>query len=103
VTTTAEKIAVMQAFEDGEAIERLDCGKWSPFNYEPSWNWYKYSYRIKPQPKIIYVNEYSGILNAFLSYSSAVSCSDSCTDSVGHRYIELTPELEKLAKERGLL
>ena len=52
MTTLAEKIAVMQAFERGEKIEcaEIGCG-WSSSNI-PIWDWEGFEYRIaKPEPK----------------------------------------------------
>jgi len=49
--TTAGKIAVMQAFEDGKTIDsiKLDIeNKWKVTTY-PTWSWHTYDYRIKPQ------------------------------------------------------
>ena len=48
--TTLEKIAVMQAFEDGKTIEYniKDRGiGWAKSSY-PLWNWGESDYRIKP-------------------------------------------------------
>lgn len=52
-STTAGKIAVMQAFEGGKQIEFNDsdgCG-WCEMlsNEEPAWHWVACRYRIKPQ------------------------------------------------------
>jgi hypothetical protein len=67
VKTTAEKIAVMQAFEDGKEIQFrnnsrpdswIDCPN-------PAWNWEMTDYRVKPEPRVIWVNEYSDGLNTW--------------------------------------
>ena len=54
--STEDKIAVMQAFEDGKPIEcipRKGC-KWVSINDcippEPIWDWESCNYRIKPAP-----------------------------------------------------
>lgn len=48
MTTTKEKIKVMQAYEDGRAIEvSSGCGWHEKQN--PSWNWEYCDYRIKPE------------------------------------------------------
>ena len=58
-TTTKEKIAIMQASEDGEIID--SCGKeeidpeWI-YCSDPCWNWYKYEYRVRPEPRVFWVN-----------------------------------------------
>lgn len=50
--TTAEKIAVMQAHEDGKDIEwKLYVDeRWDPAP-EPCWNWLEYDYRVKREPQ----------------------------------------------------
>lgn len=58
-----EKIEVMQAAADGKKIEirekRQGC-QWTTYNGEPSWNWYDYEYRVKPESRVYYVNNYEG-------------------------------------------
>lgn len=51
MSTTAEKIEVMQAFERGEAIECSQGFGWEgPVTY-PIWDWSRIDYRLKPIPK----------------------------------------------------
>lgn len=51
---TAECIKVMQAFTNGEIIEEkrfsFDTTEWVE-SIDPSWQWYKFDYRIKPRYK----------------------------------------------------
>lgn len=49
--TTAEKIAVMQAFERGEKIESANIGikHFEPIVGNPLWNWYAMDYRVAPK------------------------------------------------------
>lgn len=50
--TTAEKIAVMQAFLDGKKIEvSVYPGCWGEWTHyvEPIWNWEENNYRIKEE------------------------------------------------------
>ena len=51
---TAECIKVMQAYTNGEIIEEkrfsFDSTEWVE-SIDPSWQWYKFDYRIKPRPK----------------------------------------------------
>lgn len=51
---TQEKIAVMQAYLDGKAIQFFEeCdGKWYHITSAPSWNWSLVTYRIAP-PKLV--------------------------------------------------
>ncbi|XTQ92595.1 hypothetical protein ACQR5W_11790 [Xanthomonas sacchari] len=63
--TTAEMIAVMQAFERGEEIEvrSIPNGGWISLpRPTPLWdNSGLFDYRIKPrEPRVIWVNEYTG-------------------------------------------
>lgn len=55
MTTLAEKIAVMQAFERGEAIQCQHMRQ-GPHEWEdallPSWNWDSYRYRIRPKAQL---------------------------------------------------
>lgn len=64
MTTTAEKIKIMQAFLDGGILECLNikdkCPTWKAFlsGWEPMWNWSEFDYRI--QPKQYWINIYKG-------------------------------------------
>ena len=57
MSTIAEKIAVMQAFERGEKVEVFYAAMsgrdlWIPLS-APRWNWEETKYRItKPEPKL---------------------------------------------------
>lgn len=57
-----EKIEVMQAFVAGQPIEARALG--SPvvwYNCEtPNWNWLDSDYRVKPQPRRVWVNYWPG-------------------------------------------
>lgn len=59
--TTKEKIAVMQAFVDGKPCEYRKCGTnpWLPLltesDYEACWDWYGCEFRIKPEPREVWV------------------------------------------------
>lgn len=62
--TTKEKIEVMWAYDEGHKIQimryNLDREGWHD-TAEPLWNWLDHDYRIKPEPKVIWVNEYEGV------------------------------------------
>lgn len=51
MSNVADKIAVMQAFEDGVAVEMRgrSSGDWRQTNV-PIWNWASFDYRVAPQP-----------------------------------------------------
>lgn len=115
MTTTAEKIAVMQAFEEGKAIQYKPsmaadvAGNWAR-SLGPLWNWDRYSYRIKPQPKVIYVNELDTGWRTYtrkdLADEAFYAMRRGCHGPEERQsipFIELTPELEKLAKEANLI
>ena len=58
---TKEKIAVMQAYEDGATVQLLTYdSKWIDLLAPavPLWDWHNNSYRIKPEPKFVYINVY---------------------------------------------
>lgn len=59
---TRYAIAVMQAYVDGKEIEfrHLREGKFFELKdpSSPSWDFHTFEYRIKPSPKVIWVNEY---------------------------------------------
>jgi hypothetical protein len=58
MTTTRERIEVMQAFVDGKEIQVRERGvdEWESVS-GPSWNWYSNEYRIKPEPREIWIVE----------------------------------------------
>lgn len=63
MSTLQEKIAVMQAAERGEAIQ--SSGAFScqaPCDWEddntPNWDWDALEYRVKPEPRVLYANEF---------------------------------------------
>lgn len=49
--TTEEKIKIMQAYVDGKQIQATPkkCDRWAICVNEPTWDWYKYEYRIEPE------------------------------------------------------
>lgn len=49
--TTKEKIAVMQAYEDGKTIQFYSYGEWEDIDV-PAWNWASVDYRVKPESKL---------------------------------------------------
>jgi len=50
MTTTAEKIKVMQAFEDGAEIElAIGDSEWDPAG-TPEWDWIHFNYRVAEKP-----------------------------------------------------
>ena len=73
---TKEKIAVMQAFEDGKEIfERPLChgGEWESCEY-PIWDWSTRQYVAKEEPREIWVNVYDYGIHVYDSESGAKGC-----------------------------
>ena len=71
---TKDMIKIMQAYLDGESIERANNAtnyKWVPTNGTPAWEWHSFNYRIKPKPKELWVNEddFEGD-DVFIAYQS---------------------------------
>ncbi|NEM46183.1 MAG: hypothetical protein G3W66_19880 [Xanthomonas perforans] len=87
--TLVEMIAVMQAAERGELIEvaHQRRGDWVP-DSTPSWDWVCYDYRVKPQPKIIWVNEYSRDSVAHLTEDDAKAGVGSGVIRTAIKYVE---------------
>lgn len=114
MTTTAEKIEILKAYDEGKTLIATndvsylesDINKKTHGDYK--FNFYAESFRIKPQPKVIYVNEYEcgDPLACWGERAIRAIAKNKATGSplrAAIKYIELTPELEKLAKEGGLL
>lgn len=72
--TIQEKIDAMTAFRDGKEIEFriIDSGKWIE-SREPNWDFTSFEYRIKPEPRRIWINEYPDGLSAQLHPSQAAA------------------------------
>lgn len=91
-----EQIAVMQAFADGEEVQ-IDVGQheWRD-DPDPEWNWVRFNWRIKPQPKIIWVNEYrQGFSwNVHHTEERAIKCASKGIIRTAP-YIQLTDEIKE--------
>ncbi len=88
--TLAEMIAVMQAAERGEEIEsrsRLPDATWT-YNPFPSWQWETVEFRVKPQPKVIWVNEYVRHLYAYTTEAEAKENAGANTTRKLVKYVE---------------
>ena len=68
MTDIAHMIAVMQAAKEGKEIQFRDrCNRGTDDNWvdapSPIWNWATFDYRVKPEPRRVWVNQYpSGAL-----------------------------------------
>lgn len=72
-------VTVMQAFKEGKAIQYwARCNRSTDENWgdapNPIWNWASYDYRVKPEPRRVWVNMYgshSTVGYAFYSRQTA--------------------------------
>lgn len=78
LSSTAEKIKVMAAFEAGKRIEQrarlamgLDGQKYWYRNTRPIWDWCNYDYRVAREPREFWVNVYAGVYGASAFTSKA--------------------------------
>jgi hypothetical protein len=91
---TIAAIAVMQAFVDGKDIEarfRRD-DEWASCEW-PTWRFDLGQFRIKPEPRVIYVNEYDSDLSA-THHMSEPSARVNATSDRNHqvrKFIEVLP------------
>ena len=63
--TTAEKIAVMQAYERGETIEQKFLTNDKSLylkGYPPTWDWEHWDYRIAHKPRELIVKKHSNYI-----------------------------------------
>jgi len=94
---TKELIKVMQAYVDGEIVQvrhQADPDRlWVDCVCSPDWFFHNHEYRIKPKPRIIWVNEYPHDICAHTSKDRA-SFNANRSDAVGIAvpYRELTEE-----------
>jgi ribosome recycling factor len=92
---TKELIKVMQAYVDGEKIEIQSGGTNSDWKEcaHPNWNFAIARYRIKPKPRIIWVNEYPHDICAHVSKDRACfNATRSDVVGIAVPYRELTEE-----------
>ena len=88
--TLNEKIEVMIAFRDKKILQfkgRHCDEKWQ-VTTNPSWNWSEYTYRIMPEPRVIYVNEYEGMHTAYDKKEKAIQNGGDIV-RCGIKYIEV--------------
>jgi len=89
--TTEEMIKIMQTFLDGKKIEFRGISGWMPAN-KPCWNWVRFDYRIKIEPRKIWVNVYSTYNGAaFYSLSESIEREKACPHTLVERimYVEV--------------
>ena len=77
----AEKIGVMLAAYSGDPVQVSRDGKshWTDCP-EPKWDWGAFTYRIKPTPRELWVNEYpSGTCSGHATKERAIAAKSSAT------------------------
>ena len=58
--TVDQMIEVLTAYKAGKKIQMFWQGSWGDCGpHEPAWNFKDFIYRVKPEPKVIWVNEYA--------------------------------------------
>jgi hypothetical protein len=66
--TTQEKIDVLTAYRDGKQIQTRERGihdsEWSE-TASPTWDFSRAEYRVKPEPRRIWVNSYAKQYTSF--------------------------------------
>jgi len=92
--THDEMIAVLRAHKEGRAIQfrdAKDAGRWfDAGNYR--WDFHHFEYRIKPEPRTIWVNEYDGA--AMFSYDSEYDATKFATESTGRVAVKYQEVME---------
>jgi len=77
---TKHAIEVMQAYVDGKEVEclarRVSGDEWEKV-VSPAWNWIRYDYRIKPEPREYYLNIYKEAVTVFANRIDANVCAKS--------------------------
>ena len=75
--TTKEIIEVMQAYDRGEQVQLLDIdGNWLDKD-NPSWNWAKCDYRVKPKKKYIPFDTAEEFLTAYRKHGEFIENKES--------------------------
>ena len=86
--TIDEMISVLTAAKDGKAIQTKVTEGWVDAP-NPKWCFDCCDYRIRPEPKVIWVNEYENSLSAHHTKERAMNYESGST-RVAVKYIEVT-------------
>jgi hypothetical protein len=86
-----EMVAVLQAFKDGKKIQVRAAGRpdsvwWTLKHTDPSWNFVANEYRVLPEPRTVWVNEYAGRLGSSAHETKADA--DHVAFNVTHKAIQ---------------
>ena len=83
--TTKKMIEVMQAYDRGEQVQLLNIdGNWK-YKDNPSWNWTKFDYRVKPKKSYVPFHTPEEFLAACRKHGENVRCK--LDDELYHAYI----------------
>lgn len=80
-------IPLLQAVADGKKLQICSNGVWRDLDYA-DFDAGLDKYRIKPEPRVVYVNEYSGALFAYASEEEAKLCVGIGAVRIAVRYVE---------------
>lgn len=103
--TPKEQSEVVLAAGEGKVIEYscIGCEKWVSRINRDRWDFSIFNYRVKPEPKRLWVNRYNRDSNIHLNTHLTKKDADSIANSTRVEcipFIELTPEIaEKLGIE----
>lgn len=88
-----EKMSLIHAHEDGKTIQVLNCRyEWENIN-DPGWQWDEgCEYRIKPEPKVVWVNEYPHDHTTHKTKEKAEKFAASTVVRVAVKYVEVLDE-----------
>lgn len=82
MTSTEDKIAVMQAYVEGKKIQSRCCFPKEIDNWEdccdPVWNWGQFDYRIKPEPRRFWIRRWGD--NSMSAYESEKGARNGLTE-----------------------
>jgi hypothetical protein len=93
VNTLDEMIAVIQAYKDGKTIQfRYGKGEnWAICTLQHLFNFSDFVYRIKPEPRVVYVNLYS---DSHTAYNSSERAKDSAAFTCLEKAVKFVEVLE---------
>jgi hypothetical protein len=97
IEETKKAIEVMQAFVDGKTVQCSEPEGEAGYGWraekEPLWQWDNFRYRVKPEPKEIWVNEYSdGRKYSYDCRDNAISGAGKTPSRKAVRYREVIEE-----------
>ena len=93
--THDEMIAVIQAHKNGGKVEYMGRAEitWTPVSGNPLWNFAAHDYRIKPEPRSLWVVLFQSgnIAGTYTELASAESRAKDLNNSTIHEFKEVLP------------